>query len=227
MAIFAIADLHLSLGTEKPMDIFKWWGDYTERLRANWTDAVRAGDTVVIPGDISWGMTLEQAAPDFDFIEQLPGRKIILKGNHDYWWQTRKKLEDFKAAHGYASIDFLYNDSYVAEDTGICGTRSWFYDEAQSDKVFQRELGRLKLSLDSLAEKSCTERIAFLHYPPVYRGFRCQEIIDLLRTYGVRRCYYGHIHGDSIAWAWNGACDGVEFHLVSADNLDFRPYLIR
>ncbi|MEA4912618.1 MAG: metallophosphoesterase [Oscillospiraceae bacterium] len=227
MAVFAIADLHLSLGVEKPMDIFEGWGDYTERLRANWTDAVGAQDTVVVPGDVSWGMTLEQAAPDFDFIERLPGRKIILKGNHDYWWQTRKKLEDFKAARGYTTIDFLFNDSYVVGDVGICGTRSWFYDEAQSDRVFQRELGRLKMSLDDLAQKSCGERVAFLHYPPVYRGFRCPEIIELLRAYGVRRCYYGHIHGDSIAWAYNGNCGGVEFRLVSADNLQFRPYLIR
>ncbi|MEA5051362.1 MAG: metallophosphoesterase [Oscillospiraceae bacterium] len=227
MSIYAIADLHLSFGAKKPMDIFAGWGDYTGRLEENWRALVAPADTVVVPGDISWGMTLGEAQPDFDFIERLPGRKILLKGNHDYWWATRKKLEEWKTANGYQTIDFLFNDAYVVENTGICGTRSWFYDEQDSDKVFRRELGRLRMSLDALADMPCEQRVAFLHYPPVYRGFQCPEILALLRDYGVRRCYYGHIHGDSIAWAWNGSSGGIDFRLVSADNLGFRPLLIQ
>ncbi len=228
MSLFVIGDLHLSLGVKKPMDIFDGWGDYTGRLYSNWNKAVKPGDTVVVPGDISWGMTPEEAGPDFAFLNALPGDKILLKGNHDYWWQTRKKLETWKAEKGFDTIRFLLNDAYVVENTGIAGTRSWFYEEEQADeRVFQRELGRLRSSLQALAEMECGERIAFLHYPPVYRNFSCPEIIAILKEFGVKKCFYGHIHGDSIAYAWNGVTDGISFRLVSADNLGFAPYLIK
>lgn len=229
MSLFVIGDLHLSFKAEKPMDIFEGWGNYVDRLYSCWQECVKPDDTVVILGDVSWGMNFEEAFPDFDFINKLNGKKIIIKGNHDYWWASRKKMDDWLAASGLDTISILFNDSYIVDGIGICGTRSWFFDETESpdDKVYHRELGRLENSLNSLKGKGAKETIAFLHYPPIYKNSRCRDIIELLKKNGIKRCYYAHVHGDSIAWAFNGSYDGIEFRLVSADYLKFEPYIIK
>lgn len=228
MSIFTIGDLHLSLAVGKPMDIFDGWGNYTERLERCWTNIVSPCDTVVVAGDISWGLTLDEAAADFAFLDALPGQKIILKGNHDYWWTTMRKMQNRVAECGFSSIRFLFNNSYIIENVGICGTRSWFYDEDthDTDKIFLREIGRLKASVASLDLKKCDDAAVFLHYPPIYRGSIVEEIIDILKKSGITRCYYGHLHGASIEHAFNGEYGGIKFKLVSADCLKFAPYKI-
>lgn len=229
MAVYTIGDLHLSLGGEKPMDIFAGWGNYTARLTENWHNIVAPQDTVVIVGDVSWAMTLEQAVTDFAFINELPGSKIIVKGNHDYWWSTMKKMAGWAQDNGFDTIRFLFNNAYVVEGLGICGTRSWFYDETEyeNDKVFARELGRFKASIAALDRTQCRNIAAFLHYPPIYRDNIVQDIITMLKDNGIARCYYGHLHGASIEYAFNGVYEGIDFRLVSADNLKFAPYKIQ
>ncbi|MBR5502226.1 MAG: metallophosphoesterase [Oscillospiraceae bacterium] len=227
MSIFAIADTHLSLGVKKPMDIFNGWQGYEKRLEENWRLLVKDTDTVVLPGDISWGMTMPQALPDLQFLDRLPGQKIILKGNHDYWWPTRAKMDAFFEQNSITTIRALFHDAVLAEGKALCGTRSWFYEQDEPDeKVFLRELGRLRMSLEEAKKLEAEEIIAFLHYPPLYQNFRCEEIISLLKEYGVTRCFYGHIHGPSIQYAFQGESDGIEFKLVSADSLRFVPYKI-
>ena len=227
MSIFAIADVHLSLGVKKPMDIFHGWQDYEKRLEENWRLLVRDEDTVVLPGDISWGMTMQQSLPDLQFLDRLPGQKIILKGNHDYWWPTRAKMDAFFEQNGISTVRALFHDALLVEGKALCGTRSWFYEQDEPDeKVFLRELGRLRMSLEEAKKLQAEEIIAFLHYPPLYQNFRCEEIISLLKEYGVARCFYGHIHGPSIQYAFQGESDGITFKLVSADSLRFVPYKI-
>ena len=198
MSLFALGDLHLSLGTDKPMDIFRGWTDHMQRLESHWRQLVKDEDTVVIAGDVSWGMRIEEAEADFRFLESLPGHKIVLKGNHDYWWSTAAKFNKFCTEHGFENMHLLNNNCYEYEDIAICGTRGWFFEEERSgqhdEKVFKRELIRLESSLISAGEKP---KIVFLHYPPLYKGYICQEIIDLLHAYDVRRCFYGHLHGPS------------------------------
>jgi predicted phosphohydrolase len=229
MSIFTIGDLHLSLSSEKPMDIFEGWGNYTQRLERCWNAVVKPTDTVILPGDISWAMKLEEAVADFSFIHRLSGNKIILKGNHDYWWSTQKKMQEWLDEHQFSSIRFLFNNAYAVEDVGVCGTRSWFYDadEAENDKIFNRELGRLRASLEFLEKIPHREKIVFLHYPPVYRDKTVQEVIDLLAEFHVKRCFYGHLHGASIGHAFNGEYVGIKFRLISADYLKFAPYKIQ
>ncbi|HIV88031.1 MAG TPA: metallophosphoesterase [Candidatus Pygmaiobacter gallistercoris] len=226
MALYAIADLHLSLGADKPMDVFWGWKDYVPRLKANWNRLVKPEDTVVLPGDISWAMKLENAIEDFSFIDRLPGRKIILKGNHDYWWTTVSKMNAFCAAQGFGTIHFLNNNSYLEEDVAICGTRSWLFDVGQPHdlKVMNRELGRLRSSLESAQG---AEKLVFLHYPPLYPTGNAQEVVALLHEFGVRECWYGHLHGGSIRGAIQGEVDGIRYRLISADALGFCPLRIR
>lgn len=229
MSIYTIGDLHLSLNSEKPMDVFEGWGNYTERLEHCWRNVVKAEDTVVIVGDVSWAMTLKEAQKDFSFIQSLPGQKIISKGNHDYWWSTMKKLGEWRDENGYDTIRFLHNNAYVVDDVGICGTRSWFYDEEEyeTDKVFARELGRLRMSVQALNKLNCKEKIAFLHYPPIYRGNIVEDIVDILTENKIDRCYYGHLHGSSIEYAFNDTYKSIQFRLISADNLNFCPYKVK
>ncbi len=228
MAVFTIGDLHLSLGTQKPMDIFEGWGNYTERLRANWERLVGPEDTVVVPGDISWAMQLEETEADFRFLDALPGRKILLKGNHDYWWTTRKKMDAWLAEKRFTTLHILFNDAYEADGLGLCGTRSWFYEEGEPDneKILNRELGRLRASLRAQTGGPCGEKLVFLHYPPVYYRTEIEPVTAVLREFGVRRCFYGHVHGPSINYAFNGVRDGIAYKLVSADHLGFCPYRI-
>lgn len=228
MSLFAIADLHLSLGTDKPMDVFEGWRDYVPRIEENWRSCVAPDDTVVIAGDISWAMKLEEAVADFRFINSLPGRKLILKGNHDYWWSTRRKIEVFLEENRFSSIGIVHNSAVEAGNFAVCGTRGWLYDaeSAEDKKIVSREVGRLNASLDA-AEKGEKKPIVFLHYPPVYGGMECREIMDVLVNRKVADCYYGHIHGSAAAKrSPTGEYRGVQMHLISCDYLGFRPLLV-
>lgn len=227
MALYAIADLHLSLGVDKPMDIFGGaWSGYMEKLEEG-IKVIGPEDTTVIPGDMTWGMDLEQAKEDFRWIAKIPGRKIILKGNHDYWWTTASKFYKFCEENDIHDIFVLNNNCYYYGDIALCGTRGWFFEEnrggAHDEKVFKRELIRLETSLKEAGDKM---KFCFLHYPPRYRGYTCPEILELLKRYGVRACYYGHLHGDSHKLALEGTYDGVEYRLVAADYLNFHPLCI-
>lgn len=227
MALYAIGDLHLCLGAEKPMDIFGGnWVGYMDKLKEG-LSVIGPEDTTVLLGDLSWALDLDSAQADFAWIHAIPGRKIILKGNHDYWWSTAAKFYKFCEANGFENQWILNNNSYEYGDYAICGTRGWFYEEERSgqhdEKVFRRELCRLEASLKAAGER---EKLVFLHYPPKYKGYECPEILDLLRAYGVRRCFYGHLHGGSHGLAMEGLWDGVEYRLVSADKLNFHPYRV-
>ena len=224
MALYAIGDLHLCLGADKPMDIFGGaWVGYMEKLKAG-LSGIRPEDTTVLLGDLSWALSLEAAGADFAFINQIPGRKIILKGNHDYWWSTVKKFNEFCQANSYSDMHILNNNSFEYDHIAICGTRGWFYEENRSgkedEKVFLRELLRLETSLKSAGDR---EKIVFLHYPPFYKGYRCDEIMELLHKYNVRRCFYGHLHGASHGLALEGLWEDIDFRLVAADRINFTP----
>ncbi len=225
MSVWAIADTHLSFGARKPMDIFPGWQNHIPRLEKNWNVLVGAEDTVVIPGDVSWGMTEEQAVPDLAFLDSLNGRKLILKGNHDYWWNSMKKLNEMKERHGLESISFLHNNSAICENIAVCGTRGWMPDAGDDDKVLRREAGRLRLSLES-AKDSGAEPVVFLHYPPIYEDDVCREIFDVLLEYGIRRCFFGHLHDERTDRFRKIERSGITFSLVSADFLGFAPRLI-
>lgn len=227
MALYAIGDLHLCLSAPKPMDVFGGaWVGYMDKLREGMS-AIKPGDTTVLLGDLSWALDLESAGADFRWIDEIPGRKIILKGNHDYWWSTAAKFQKFCQQNGFSNQWILNNNFFVYEGYAICGTRGWFYEESRSgehdEKVFKRELMRLEASLKAAGD---LPKMVFLHYPPRYKGYTCEEIIALLKRYGVRRCFYGHLHGASHGLAMEGLWDGIEFHLVSADKLGFRPFLV-
>ncbi len=228
MALFAIADLHLSMGTDKPMDIFKGWQDYSSRLENNWRNLVSDSDTVVVAGDISWAMRLEECYEDFKFLNSLPGKKILLKGNHDYWWATKKKIDEYLKANSFDTISIMFNNSFTVDGVTICGSRGWYYDaDTDADiKVINREVGRLKLSLDSV--KDTKTPVVFLHYPPVYSELECKEIMDVLKDYGIKECYYGHLHGSHTHKnAVTGMYKGINMHLISTDYVDFTPVLVR
>ena len=224
MPLFVIGDPHLSFGCEKPMDIFRGWQDYTLRLGKNWCRVVSPEDTVVVAGDISWAMSLEEGEKDFAFLDSLPGKKLLLKGNHDYWWSTRKKMEAFFEKKGFLSLRIIHNNAVRVENISVCGTRGWFYD-AEKDaekKVLLREAGRLRASILE-AQKLGGEPVAFLHYPPVYSSAVCEEMMQVLEESGIKRCFYGHLHGASIGRAVQGEYRGIEFRLVSCDALNFCP----
>ena len=220
MALYVIGDTHLSLGTSKPMDVFGGaWEGYVDKLTEGFS-VLTEEDTLVLAGDISWGMSLEEAAPDFAWLDAWPGRKILLKGNHDYWWTTVAKMERFFTERGFRSLSILHNCCHLYGDVALCGTRGWFYEEQGSQKVFLRELQRLETSLKAAGDR---EKLCFLHYPPFYTGYTCQPILDLLAQYGVRLCCYGHLHGGSHRLAIQGDRAGIEYRMVSADYLKFRP----
>ena len=242
MAIYVLGDPHLSLSGEKPMDVFgARWRDYTQRLENEWRAVVKEEDTVVIAGDISWGMTVEEAKADFDFLEALPGQKIIMKGNHDYWWQTMAKLDAFVESNQYKTIRFLHNNAYACDDFIICGSRGWYNDDknkpmrgADSEKIVAREVVRIGLSLDAghklrkeLMEQDGKDRevLAFLHFPPIFKGYMCDEIIMELYKKQVERCFFGHIHGSYDAPLKREDAD-IEFYFIAADYLAFRPFKI-
>ena len=226
MSIFAIGDTHLTFSTDKPMDIFRGWTDYVERLEKNWRAVVGEDDTVVIPGDISWAMSLEQAKKDFAFLDSLPGKKLIMKGNHDYWWTTKRKMDTFLSENGFDSLSILHNNAFRVGDFTLCGSRGWFFDAENSDsKVLLREAGRLDMSIAE-GKKLGGELIVFLHYPPVMTNMCCKEMMAVLKKHGIERCYYGHLHGESTLRAVRETVDGIKFSLVSADFLEFCPKII-
>jgi len=228
VSLFAIGDLHLSFGVpQKPMDIFKGWDNYQTLIEKNWLEKIQPKDTVVLAGDISWGMSLEQADADFRFIDNLPGRKIILKGNHDYWWTTVSKMKKFFDEKGYSTLSILHNNYYEYENYAICGSRGWVNmpNEPADAKVIAREAQRLDFSLVS-AKKSGLERLVFMHYPPVFAGNYNYSILDVLLKHDVKKCFYGHVHGKGHAYSVQGQYDGVEYTMISSDFLHFIPYKI-
>ena len=227
MALYAIGDLHLCLGAPKPMDVFGGnWTGYMDKLKEGMSVITNA-DTTVLLGDLSWALSLEESAADFAWINEIPGKKIILKGNHDYWWSTAAKFNKFCEANGFENMFLLNNNCFEYDDWAICGTRGWFFEEERSgahdEKVFKRELCRLEASLKAAGEK---RKAVFLHYPPRYKGYECKEILELLEKYEVRLCFYGHLHGGSHKLAMEGLWDGVEFRLVASDYLNFKPYKV-
>ena len=228
MSIFAIGDTHLSLQGDKGMDVFPGWENYIERLAKGWKALVKDDDTVVLVGDISWALRFEDAVEDFRFLDSLPGKKLVLKGNHDFWWQTKTKNDAFLKEHGFDSISILFNNAYKVGDFVICGSRGWFFDACDENdaKVLRREAGRLQMSLDEgfrLTENR-ENVIVFLHYPPLTSNQVCHELVDVLQKEGVRRVYYAHLHGASHKFAFNGNHEGIDYRLVSADYLSFYPY---
>lgn len=244
MSLYAIADLHLSLAVDKPMDVFgAGWQNYVARLKEAWEERIRPEDTVLIPGDISWGMTMEEALADFAFLDALPGTKIISKGNHDYWWGTNKKVEDFLASHGFQTIRLLKNNGFLVENTLIAGTRGWLLPEnpeskEADEKIYLREVGRLERSLqdslrmyeDTVAKAPAQDvlatpprKIAMIHYPPIYDPERENGFTEALEKYGFELCLYGHLHGRGHQKAFEGVRNGVEYRLISADYLAFVP----
>ena len=225
MALYAIGDLHLSLGAPKPMDVFGGaWVGYMDKL-AEGVTAITENDTTVLLGDLSWALDLEHCREDFAWIDRSPGRKISLKGNHDYWWSTVSKFNRFCQENGFSNMEILNNNHFEYEGWAICGTRGWFFEEERSgehdEKVFKRELLRLEASLKSAGD---LPKMVFLHYPPRYKGYTCEPILELLKQYEVRKCFYGHLHSASHTLAVEGLWDGVEYRLVSADRLDFKPW---
>ena len=227
MALYVIGDLHLSFGCDKPMDVFGGrWENYTEKLLSGFS-TVKDSDTTVICGDLTWAMNLQEAKEDFLFLHRLPGRKIILKGNHDLWWTTASAAKRFFVENGIDSIDILHNNCFFYEDYAICGTRGWFYEDEKSDdhdaKILRRELMRLEVSLKAAGEK---QKLVFLHYPPKLLNYECKSILDLLCDYGVEHCWYGHLHSSGRALAFEGEYRGVRFQLISADHIHFVPLKI-
>lgn len=226
MSLFAIADTHLSFGTNKPMDSFPGWENYTDRLKENWNKIIDNDDFVVIAGDISWAMNFDELKVDFDFINKLNGKKIILKGNHDYWWNTMSKMNKFIEENQFDTITILHNSAFDFDDFSVCGSRGWFFDseEEHNEKVLNREVLRVKTSIECAKND---EKIVFLHYPPVTENQCCDEILNLLKEKGIKKCYYGHLHGGAAKYAFDDNFDGIDFKLISADRLKFVPLLIK
>ncbi len=226
MSVFVIGDLHLSIGSDKPMDIFRGWENHVERISDAWQANVKEDDTVVIAGDISWALKLEQTLEDFRFIDNLPGKKLLMKGNHDYWWTTATKMKKFFTANSLDSLQILHNVGIETEDMILCGSRGWIFENGESaDKVIiAREAGRIEASLAHIS--SDKEKVLFLHYPPIFGAMAIEEYFDIMNKYNVRRCYYGHLHGGSCRNAFTGVYRDVKLELISADKLDFNPLLI-
>lgn len=240
MSIFAIADLHLSTldSTNKSMEVFgNRWRDYISRIESNWHKVVKSGDTVIIPGDISWALSLDEALSDLKFLDSLPGKKILGKGNHDFWWSTMKKHNEFFEKNGISTLSFLFNNAYEVENIIVAGTRGWYYDEDASnapdntdfEKLVNRETQRLKISLDAAVElkKNAPEKeiVVFMHFPPLWNGKESESITELLGAYGIKRLYYGHIHGNYSVPSQFTHKD-ISLSIISADYLEFIPKII-
>ena len=230
MSIFVIGDLHLSFNQNKPMDIFgENWIGHEKKIKQDWIKKVKENDLVIIPGDFSWETYLENTELDFNFLNSLPGKKLLLKGNHDYWWTTLTNMKKFLKEKNFTNIDFLYNNSYEYENKIICGTRGWSIADHETDKkLINRELIRLELSLKNGIELYGNQKeiIVFMHYPPITKSTILSkqeaDFANLMKKYNVKRCYYAHLHGTSINDAIEGNVRGIEFKLVSADGLDFK-----
>ncbi len=223
--MFVLGDLHLSFGSDKPMDIFRGWDNHVEKITSGWNDMVEDNDTVVVNGDISWAMSLEKTEKDFEYINnRLNGYKIFIKGNHDYWWSTKAKMDGFLLNKGFDRIRILSNNSFLIDGVSVCGTRGWINDDSvEFDvKLLNREAGRLEMSLKEGARLG-GRLVAFTHYPPVFGGEKNYYIIDVLKKFGVKDCYYGHVHGPAVKKAFTGEYDGIRFHIASCDCVEFKP----
>ena len=229
MSIYTIGDLHLSFSQNKPMNIFgENWNGHANKIKEKWIKKVKEEDFVILPGDFSWAMYLADTYKDFEYLNHLPGNKILLKGNHDYWWSGLSKMNEYLEQNNFSNINFLYNNSYLVENTIIAGTRGWnLTDSEENEKMLNRECIRLKLSLSSGINQfgKDKEMIVFMHYPPISRtglsnGYT-NKYIEILKEYGVKKCYYGHLHGTSHTEAIEGIVNGIEFYLVSSDYLNF------
>ncbi|MBQ8974763.1 MAG: metallophosphoesterase [Oscillospiraceae bacterium] len=230
MSLYAIGDLHLALSDKsKSMEAFGGrWENYIEKIAAGF-DKLSDEDVCVICGDISWAMELDRAVEDFTFLNALPGKKVLIKGNHDFWWSTAAKINRILAENSFDKISFVFNNCVNYDGCAICGTRGWFYEEEKSPehdrKILLREAGRLEASLKAAGD---LEKLCFLHYPPRYsRTYVCDELIDVMNRYGVKQCWYGHLHGYSYQHAIQGETAGIDYRLVSADYLNFEPLLIK
>ena len=225
MSIFTIADLHLSFSSNKPMGIFgQNWENHEEKIKQDWLLKVKEDDIVILPGDFSWGMYLNETIKDFEFINGLPGKKILLKGNHDYWWTTVTNMRNFIKENNFKDIDFLHNNSYEFEDVIIAGTKGYNLSDDEEDKrLTRRETVRLELSIKEGIVKygSNKEIMVFMHYPPITKDNLNTQYVDIMKKYNVKRCYYGHLHAQAINEAIEGEIKGIQFYLVSADKLDF------
>ena len=232
MSIYAIADLHLSFNENKPMDIFgDNWVGHEEKIKKDWIEKVTDNDVVILPGDFSWSMHLEETKKDFEYLNSLPGKKLLLKGNHDYWWSTITKMRKFIEENKFKNIDFVYNNSYEFENYIITGTRGWSTTEEDKDeKIIKRELARLETSIQDGIQKYGNEKeiIVCMHYPPITNAKIIRheeaEFVEVMKKYNVKKCLYGHLHSTSIKDAIEGELEGIEFKLVSADGLDFKLY---
>lgn len=227
MALYVMADFHLCMGVQnKPMDVFGGrWDNYTEKIEQNCNSILKSDDILLIPGDISWGTYTHQAVEDFKFISALPGTKIISRGNHDYWWTTKNKLDKLMSELGITNIKFLHNNFYSYNNIAICGCRGWIYSSSEEDmKIYKRELLRLEYSLDSAEKSGFNEKIAVMHYPPYkYADTPDENILEILRKYNVKYCFYGHLHSNFNRPFLQGLFSGIEFSLISADYLNFVP----
>ena len=245
MSIYVIGDLHLSFNEDKPMDIFgDNWSGHEEKIKKDWIEKVTDNDVVILPGDFSWSMKLEDTEKDFEFINKLPGQKLLLKGNHDYWWNTITKMKKFLEEKEFNNIDFIYNTGFIFENYIVAGTRGWsLLEEDKDEKVLNRELARLETSIKHGLQKalSCEndeeqkvhgqkELIVFMHYPPISNtkilNHEEAQFVEIMKKYNVKKCFYGHLHGASIKDAFEGEFEGIEFKLISADGLDFKLYKI-
>ena len=232
MAIYVIADLHLSFNDPKPMSIFGTnWKNHEEKIKKDWISKVKNDDTVLHLGDFSWAMHLNETLKDFEYLNSLPGKKILLRGNHDYWWTTKTKMERFIKESGFENISFMQNDSIERENKIFCGTRGWSLLNTETDnsrKIISRECIRLELSIQNALSKyqEGKEIIVCMHYPPILKtNIEKNEFSDffrILKKYNIKKCFYGHLHGTSIKEALEGDILGIELHLVSADGLDFK-----
>lgn len=232
MALYAISDLHLSESVPKSMDVFGGaWSNYRDKILSNLTKLnLCHDDTLVIGGDFSWGINLCEALADFKLIDSFPCKKLLIKGNHDLWWETVGKMSRFFAENNIKTLDFIHNNCYIYSDTAICGTRGWFFEEERGTdhdrKMLNRELMRLEQSLSHACESDISQIYCFLHYPPIYGSYKCVEMIRLMQKYHVAKCFYGHLHGKSHLLAKQGLIDGIEYRLISADFIAFKPLLI-
>lgn len=232
MSIYVIGDLHLSIGGDKPMDVFGTnWDKHSQKIKKDWNNKVNNKDTVIIAGDFSWATYLEETYEDFRYLSELPGNKILLKGNHDYWWTTLTNMKKYIKEKEFEKIDFLYNNSFCIEDKIIVGTRGWTLINSQnSEKMINRECGRLEISIKDGIEKYGEDKeiIVIMHYPPIAKSNMKNEYIydskflEIMKKYNVKKCYYGHLHGTSHKEAVEGIIDQIEFKLISADYLDFK-----
>lgn len=225
MAIYAISDLHLSFGSNKPMDVFGVnWENHTEKIKQDWLSKVKEDDLVLLPGDFSWAMYLEDTYEDFKFLNELPGKKILLKGNHDYWWNSLKKMREYLKQNNFNNIDFLYNNSYEYNGYIIAGTRGWNYQETEeNEKIIRRENIRLELSIQDGIKKYGEDKkiIVCMHYPPIQKNSENLGFINIMKKYKVDKCIYGHLHGKSHKEAIQGNVEEIELKLVSCDYTNF------